>query len=578
MIYRKNFDPDGNMIKPLKPWLREVRSMLLEYKDKRGDEIDNLITDLNLEDRFFTNKENEFTESEKLLAQQLIELMEFIFGSYTIKKLLTGTLYIDEHGIQFTIVPWRKLHQIYTYLGISLPHNKFTGIVGERTDRGISSEITIKKFIIDSIISPWKLSNLLSISSAPVSTFFTQFKTSVESQFQSTFYSYVSELSFERYLDWSKENNLLDRDRSIGRLAKMLSEELKTQIYRSHLSPTSSSFLSRKEVLRYQRFAIECVYDVLFAVDAAAIEQRKKLYTFLSTEGREEVTIDFSSGRQGFPFGGRGSLHSRSEFFELTLSWEDYMSTFYKDGPSIANALPFSLVAKTYDTFIKDQRSSRFLPHTMLRNRQEFVIQIADFLKYIAKEYGDIDKPIRIYGYKEGANGFGNRKPFTYSPTHESPVLDREMPSNNEFYYEIDPNNLDAFSLEHFRVFLGALFADHQGFFVRTEDMPAGQFLFAFNLFGVLERSDITINPSSKYIRPTTPSIPINFGDPSAFSDLSDMWSSIVSDMRNDNLLATMHRYSDIEDWHTYLKLLPMLNELKSSFDFIGDFYSHYYF
>lgn len=241
------------------------------------------------------------------------------------------------------------------------------------------------------------------------------------------------------------------------------------------------------------------------------------------------------------------------------------MSIFWEDGPSIANALPFSLSSKTYDVFVELQTNPRFAPHIMLNHRQDYIIQIANFLKYMATEFGN-GNPIRIYGYREGVTGFGNRGLLTYFPTRASPVIDIEMPVNNEFYYEIDPNDLDAFSLEHFRIFLGALFADHQGFFVRTEGMGAGEFLFAFNLFKVLEKLDIAMNPSSKYAKPISSKQTLSFIDPDAFSDLSDMWNAIILDMKNDDLLATIHRYSDIKDWHAYLKLLPMLHELKSSF------------
>ncbi len=456
-----------------------------------------------------------------------------------------------------------------------MPHNEFIGKIGARIDRGPDSEINIKKFITDSITSPWELNNILSVSSAPVSTFFSQFKTLVESRFHRTFYSYVSELSFEKFSDWSRDNNLLNKDQSIGRLAKILSKQITLQIYRAYLSPASVRSqlhtLSTKELRRYTRLAIDCIYDILFATDsAAAIEERKKLYSFLSSEGREEVIIDFSSGRQGFTFGDRGSLHHMTEFYKLKLTWGDYMSIFWlKDGPSIANALAFSISSKTYDTFLASQTKPRFAPHTMLGNRQDYIIKIVDFLKFIATEFGDGEK-IRIYGYKEGISGFGNTAPFGYFPTHTTPILDWSMPSNNEFYYEIDPNDLDAFSLEHFRVFLGALFADHQGFFVRTSDMGQGEFLFAFNLFGDLEKIDILLHPDGKYTKPTGKKHPINFIDPVAFSKLSELWLLIISDMKNDNLLATMHRYSDIGDWHSYLILLPMLDETQSTFNSIG--------
>jgi hypothetical protein len=587
MIYKRTMDSNGNKIDPLKAWLIEVRQMLIDYIPSHDGIIDQLIINLDLDNRpAFSNHPTHFNSNDIKLGQLLIDLMEYIFGSYTIKKMLTGTLFMDKKGIQFTVPPWRSLHSIITELGISLPHNDFRGIIGERLDRGEGSKLKIQSFIMDSIIAPWNI-RAFRISSTSASQFFSELTTDFDKNLEEAYYTYVSEKGITQFLEWSSQQEFLGRDKALGSLTSILEEMLVTQIDRHIESLKKKYYYTPRELNefnRWKRLAIECLYDTLFATDSldTGIEERMKLYTFLASEGRQDVELDFSSGRQGYPFGSRGGLHDKTTFYKLKLDWGDWNFLFYQKHRSsvyeMANALSFSISAKTYNTYLNDQTSPRFLPHKMLDTRSEYVIRIADFLKEIAEFYGG-NEPIRIYGFNFDKEGYGTRKDskMAYFPTYTIPLIDPKMPARNVFYYEIDPNNFDSFSLEHFRVFLGALFADHQGFFVRTKFngkfRNAGEYLFAFDLFGNLDLAEISIR-DERYMRPTTPSNPLVFIDSEAYSYLSNEWNSIISDMRNNNLLVTIHHYANIDDWHNFLGLLPMLNELTSSFNSIGNSYN----
>ena len=569
IIYRRTEDGSGNKMHPLKAWLIEVRQMLVDYNPTFGDKLDNLIINLDLSARpAFSSHPTSFSNEDLELGQQLIDIMQHIFGSYTIKKMLAGTLFMDEKGIQFTIPPWRTLHQIFSELQLSLPHNNFR--FGAEIKQNTHN---IKNFVMDSIFSPWSI-NGFKLTSDSAFLFFSELDSSFDKKYEEALYAFTSSKAFTLYLEHSQNQDMLGKDKALGSLAKVLENILTQQIYSQYIQSRKSYYSTGEinELYRWRRLAVDSLYDTLFSTGGEAIEQRKKLYRFLTSEGREEVELDFSSGRLGLIFGNNRPLHHMTTFYKLKLTSVNWNFNFFQKYKArvyeMANSLSFSLVTEPYDTFIRLQGNSRFLPHRMLEVRSEYIIKIADFLKIIATKYVGV-KPIRIFSFNTRANGYGVSTAVKMDYFPLSSNIDWNLPGNNYFYYEIDPNNVDSFSLEDFRIFLGALFADHQGFFVRIDGLNKGEFLFAFDLFGSLSEEDIAI-PSSRYsLRPYSSATPLIFINPTAQSDLSNKWNSIISSLRNDNLLATIHRYNNINDWHNYLKILPMLNELKSSFDSI---------
>ena len=165
--------------------------------------------------------------------------MENIFDSYTVKNMLKGTLFMDKTGIQFTIAPWRTVYDIYLELGVSLPHIEFKGVIGNRIDRGESSELKIKSFILDSIVAPWSFGNLLRLGSDSIKLFFSESKVPSDRSLGSPFFSFFSEIAFKKYLEWTSQDKYLEREKALTHAVSLLVNALKSQIYREYLAPNS---------------------------------------------------------------------------------------------------------------------------------------------------------------------------------------------------------------------------------------------------------------------------------------------------------------------------------------------------
>lgn len=552
-----------NKLKPFKPWLENILNMFIDYDpaaQQYPDEIDQLIINSGVRDIKLSNG-IEMTKNDWVKAEKIMGLLEGIFGGYAVKKMLTGTLLMDEYIARYTIMGWRKLHEIYTDLEISLPHNGFTGVVPSHHHSGFDAINSIQQFIIDSIISPWKIDGHLLIQGIPTELFNPIVINTLGEAGVGTFYKFLSELTFNQYQSFSKNFEIPEKNYYYAKLGNILIDILKTQVYRNHLykyyvsNPNIVYDLTKSEILLYQKLGIQCILDCLYSTRTAK-DVRRSIYEFLTSGGRKEVLLDFSLGRYGRIFGENYPLSRYTSFYKIELTWESYISLFSSNWAEMANSIIFDI--ESTPSIVRD----RSKPQNIIgRDR---VIEIAKFLKDIAVEYGD-GKPIRIYGFQVSHDGYGtnyhNKK--IYFPVHDDPVIDVNMPASNQWYYEIDPNNLDSFSLEHFRVFLGALFADHQGFFVRLSGMGPGEFLFAFDAQGALTH----IRIASSGIRPTTPSNPLHFIDPKLRQELNAKWNEMVEGWREDNMISQSHRFELIEDWHNFLKELAELDEQKSSFE-----------
>ena len=555
MIFRTYKSTDGNKLKPFKSWLKEVLQMFNEYDPDsiNPDEIDNLIIKSNVQNQEFTFADESMTEKDWTITQDLMSLMERIFGGYTVKKMMTGTMFMNEWGVRFTVCTWRRMHKVCTDLGISLPHNEFVGKIAEHAYSGYSAtSIRIKRFIIDSLTSPWFIQGKMILKGLPCETFSPMFKLPVDITQYSKFYSYVSDYLYENFIDWSDDKKVLEKNQAYAKLGQLLVDLLKKQIYREYISRLKFPYviLTESQISLYQRLAVQCVYDSLYNARWAQ-EVRRNLYDFLVSEGKKDVTLDFSQGRNKKIFGEGNPLEEYEGFYKLKLHWEDYQSFFGKDWAKMANSISFTM-----------EMSERFEPQNIIG--KDRIVKIAQFLKYMAKEHGKL----RIYGFRVNYQGYGNhyRDKMEYFPSYEAPNIDPVMPSSNKWYYEIDPDNLNEFSIEHYKIFLGALFADHQGFFVRTEDMQAGEFLFAFDAQGVIEEKDIIIADST-YRRPATPSNPLFFSLPwHKYVALEEKWNAIVKGWKNSYMIPQCHKFYTIAEWNEYLSQIEELNEQSSRF------------
>lgn len=539
------------------------------------DNIDSLIIKSGILDQDIGFSDDlKMNHNDWILAQKIIELLENIFGRYTIKKMISGNIFIDEVGIMFTSPPWNIYCNILKELNIELPHM----VVPYWQQYSLDPQF-ITKFLLSSIFTPWEIDGRVSISGTPYETIMPFLKFPSNPQYSKIFYTYFTEILLNRFQYRSPYNLFENRDAlsysEYNNLAKILVDKMKIQIYRSYLwkfkvnDPNILYDFSYSDILRYQRLSLQCIYDVLFALDSkSASNERLKLYTFLQSEGREEIILDFSIGRSGKIFGEGYTLHDFEEFYKLELSREDYLSLFGKDWINMANSIPIWLDSRSFSKFqTSSGATTRYLPNKFFNANVESTIKIANFLKIIAKTYGKI----RIYGFNLKSEGYLNEyKRKVYFPIHKNPSADINMPGNNIYYYEIDPDNFESFSLDHFRIFLGGLFADHQGFFIRTNGMNKGEFLFAFDLFGSLTLDDISIHPSDRGLRPSTPSNPIFFKDFSTYQKISEQWEEVIFYLKESKSFNTIHRFTNIDDWHNYLKVLIMLNEESSSFNQIG--------
>lgn len=587
---------------PLKPWVREIVSVFQEYDPIIGDRIDLEITQFN---NFLSGLESGLSPNDQmegndwLIGQELINLLVRLFGSYTVKKIMTGNLFISESGAVFTVHPWRSLHAIYRAYGVSLNHMDFLGKIGERLDRGPNSLIKIQKFIIGSLISPWSVGgeiNKIEIKQFPSIAFFPEFNPPTDLKYLNLYFSQLNDYLYGKFLDYLDDSQFYEKDIAYNKIASILVKLLRQQIYRSFLSPTSNAHLSKKDILRYQKLAIECVYDCLYCVDTQdGIALRKQLYSYIASGGAIEIELDFSIGRGGHPFG--AALNYYEQFYKIILDQGIFNSYFFDDNHwgEMANSIPFSVIIKGFEWFKKMGTSKRFLPHTLLEQRKDIVIDIALFLKSVAEKFGN-GEPIRIYGFNQKEDGYGSRRyrsrremGLPYHPKKEDPYIDPDLPGSNDLYYEIDPNNFDSFSLKDFRIFLGALFADHQGFFIRTsdcgrtgsgtyEDPYLMEYLYAFDLSGSLKE---TISPVEAYyivLKPYKGNYVTGGGTyvyekivfKEGYAEISGDWSQIIQRLEEQGLFCTINRFSDIKDWHSYLKLLPLLNERSSSFSRLG--------
>ncbi len=447
-----------------------------------------------------------------------------------------------------------------------MPYIKSKDIPSKNT-RGSS----VEEFVLSSLLSDWIInvrtvdgSFELKVSGTPVEPFLPAFISPTQSttDITSEFWRIVRP-SFEALYSTYKitTDNVeydLKADGYLTQLANYLVSKVELQAFnefRTKYQGKIDSPMTYQDLKRYLKLSRQCIYDVVYA-SIAAYGIRAKIYDFLVTEGKKEATLDFSMGVGGHIFGSNTYLSQFPMLYTVKLDRSDFYIKYLKNWAGMANAIQIHLN--------EGGVAGRFVPSSVFTRHPEVVSEIASFLSYLATRAG---KKIQIYGFGIHPEGFySSLSVSNYYPTQAAPV-DPNMPAKNTHYYEIDPNHLEDFSLKDFRTFLGALFADQQGFFVRTLDMPSGQFLFAFDLGGSLTLEDIVTTLNSATRRPFFPSTSVSFSNKRDYDAISTRWSIVLEILGREHCFLALRRFTYDKDWHADLQRVPILDDRKSSFE-----------
>lgn len=279
--------------------------------------------------------------------------------------------------------------------------------------------------------------------------------------------------------------------------------------------------LTDEEITLFKRIGIDQLFSQLFAKNDRDI--RRNLDHYFNLRGY--TTVDLAIRSVSFRY-----VKNMPEIFTKLQLTPDMRHIFATYDDQISNSLSITFTDPTKQVT------------SVLSANTEAVSRIAEFLVEIANTHGEV----RIYGFKPGKNGY-LRYGTEYHP--ELGEIDSNMPSNDQRYYDLDPDHLNNFD---FHLFLGALLADHQTFIIRKVGMEKNEVLFAFSLLDFdLLLETITSTTEMGVARPGFRSLGGLFtSDISDYHELSEQWFNIQRFMWMSNIMNGFSRVpATIGDW-----------------------------
>lgn len=544
---------DDNNPQTEKQWFKAVLQILKDYTstthDPKFGHLDTLLDNALINNKGESVFENDkftdgikFTKDDLKLAKQVWNILERLFGSYTVSKMVTGNIFAKDGVVRFTTYTWESFHGVLKKINLylrhkSAPHNflpthEARGTVGNVYSYLLDSMIMDKLLTLPADPSIDTESRQIKIQGAPLDQFSPYFKNpeNLDNAQYQLFSEVISSDHLDAFEEWLVDNPHTTRKKGSFKLYDILKE-----IYYKNIDygkeEQIDSGISREQAKLWRTLGLQSIHHNIYGLDFKKDHPRWVVYDFLTTQGRGQSEYVISFKPSTLALVNQLKDGKFDEFYTISLTADDYHLFEPYAADILASLDPLSvrgLEEYKYDKILETQK--------------EQIEQIVTYLKKLAKEYGKII----IYPFKTFSNGFGYRRAETGS-IKISPFFPQAWDNDlttmpgNEKYYILDSNTEFGEFQDDFVYFLGGLLLDNHMFIIKTESMNENEMITAFSLLdGALSPSEIIPSSDRHNIRPPL----IKHHNTDKFKEIN----KLISDFVNSHNMIGYQRSKTLDD------------------------------